>query len=44
MKSKLRNTLIDDLDLVVHMLAQKFYNLEFFSYNVVIQSWKVIKV
>jgi hypothetical protein len=44
MKRKLRNRLIDHLDLVVCMFAQKFYNLEFFSYNAVIQSWKVIKV
>lgn len=44
MKSKLRNRLIDHLDLVVCKFAHKFYSLENFLYNAIIQSWKVIKV
>ncbi len=33
MKSKLRNRLIDHLDLVVCKFAHKFYSLENFPYN-----------
>jgi hypothetical protein len=39
-ESKLCNNLIDDLYLVMHMFAQKFFTLESFPYHEAILAWK----
>ncbi len=40
MKSKLRNRLINHLDLIVCMFVQKFFTLEIFPYHEAILVWK----
>ncbi len=44
MKTKLRNQLTVNLELVIHMFSQKYFTMENFPFWTTIQSWKYNKI